>query len=61
MAAFDEKEYTQAFDWSIWRRLLPILAHYRGHMAAMIAFSAMGNLIDEIGRASWRERVEVIV
>ena len=46
MAAFDEKEYTQAFDWSIWRRLLPILAHYRGHMAAMIAFSAAGNLID---------------
>ena len=29
MAAFDEKEYTKAFDLKIWKRLLPILARYK--------------------------------
>lgn len=23
MAAFDEKDYTKSFDWSIWKRLTP--------------------------------------
>lgn len=24
MAAFDEKDYTKSFDWSIWKRLTPL-------------------------------------
>ena len=30
MAAFDEKEYTQDFDWSIWKRIFPIMGRYKG-------------------------------
>ena len=30
MAAIDEKEYTQSFDWRIWKRLGPFLRPYRG-------------------------------
>ncbi len=46
MAAFDEKEYTQAFDWSIWKRLLPILARFRGTIVGMIVFLALSALVD---------------
>ena len=46
MAAFDEKEYTQAFDWSIWKRLTPILARYRGFLAGLIAASALSCVSD---------------
>ena len=44
MAAFDEKEYTKSFDWSIWKRLMPILARFKGRYI-------------KIGRASCRESV----
>ena len=30
MAAFDEKEFTQDFDWSIWKRIFPIMGRYKG-------------------------------
>ena len=46
MAAFDEKEYTQAFDWSIWKRLFPILARFKGYYIKMIGFTACADLVD---------------
>lgn len=46
MAAFDEKEYTQAFDWSVWRRLTPILARFKGYFAGMIGTAAVSDLVD---------------
>ena len=46
MAAFDEKEYTKSFDWSIWKRLLPILARFKGRYARMIGFTACSDLVD---------------
>ena len=46
MAAFDEKEYTQAFDWSIWRRLVPILARFKGYFIGMVAFMALSAAVD---------------
>ena len=36
MAAFDEKEYTKAFDLKIWKRLLPILARYKKAISTMV-------------------------
>ena len=46
MAAFDEKEYTQAFDWSVWKRLTPILARFKGYFAGMIGTAAVSDLVD---------------
>ena len=46
MAAIDEKEYTQAFNWSIWKRLLPILARFKGYFAGMIGTAAVSDLVD---------------
>ena len=46
MAAFDEKEYTQAFDWSIWKRLLPILARFKRYFIGMIGTAAVSDLVD---------------
>ena len=46
MAAFDEKEYTQAFDWSIWKRLFPILARFKGRYLKMIVFTGLTDLLD---------------
>ncbi|MDE6590988.1 MAG: ABC transporter ATP-binding protein, partial [Oscillospiraceae bacterium] len=46
MAAFDEKEYTKAFDWSIWKRLLPIVARFKRYFAGMVGFAAISDLVD---------------
>ena len=46
MAAFDEKEYTKSFDWSIWKRLMPILARFKGRYIKMIGFTACADLVD---------------
>ena len=46
MAAFDEKEYNQAFDWSIWRRLTPILARFKGRYLKMVVFTGLTDLLD---------------
>ena len=48
MAAFDEKEYTQAFDWSIWRRLTPILARFKGYFLGMVSITACSDLVDVV-------------
>ena len=46
MAAFDEKEYTQAFDWSIWKRLFPILARFKRNFLGMSGTTAVSDLLD---------------
>ena len=46
MAAFDEKEYTQAFDWSIWKRLFPILSRFKRYFIGMIGTAAVSDLVD---------------
>ena len=46
MAAFDEKEYTQAFDWSIWKRLFPILGRFKRYFIGMIGTAAVSDLVD---------------
>ena len=46
MAAFDEKEYTQDFDWSIWKRIFPIMGRYKGFLAGMTASSALSCAAD---------------
>lgn len=46
MAAFDEKEYTQAFDWTIWKRLFPILARFKRYFIGMIGTAAVSDLTD---------------
>ncbi len=46
MAAFDEKEYTQAFDWSIWKRLFPILGRFKGRYLKMVVFTGFTDLLD---------------
>ena len=48
MAAFDEKEYTQAFDWSIWKRLTPILARFKGYFLGMVSITACSDLVDVV-------------
>ena len=46
MAAFDEQEYTKAFDVSIWKRLLPILARFKGRYLRLFGFTAVADLVD---------------
>ncbi len=46
MAAFDEKEYTQAFDWAIWKRLFPILGRFKRYFIGMIGTAACSDLTD---------------
>ena len=46
MAAFDEKEYTKAFDWSIWKRLLPVVARFKVYMIGMIVINALSAAVD---------------
>ena len=46
MAAFDEKEFTQDFDWSIWKRIFPIMGRYKGFLAGMTASSALSCAAD---------------
>ena len=48
MAAFDEKEYTQSFDLSIWKRLLPILARFKGRYLKLIVFTSCADLVDSM-------------
>lgn len=48
MAAFDEKEYTKAFDLKIWKRLLPILARYKKIIVLMVAINGLTALMDVI-------------
>ena len=46
MAAFDEKEYTKAFDLKIWKRLLPVMANYKKAFVCMFLFNGLCALID---------------
>ena len=46
MAAFDEKEYTKAFDLKIWKRLLPILARYKKIIVLMVSINGLTALMD---------------
>ncbi len=48
MAAFDEQEYTKSFDLKIWKRLFPILRHYKRAFAGMLVFNGLCALIDII-------------
>jgi len=48
MAAFDEKEYTKAFDLKIWKRLLPILARYKKTIVLMAVVNGLTALMDVI-------------
>ena len=41
MAAIDEKEYTQSFDWKIWKRLGPFLRPYRSAFVSMLVFNGI--------------------
>lgn len=42
----DEKEYTKAFDLGIWKRLLPIIARFKGYMIAMVAINLFSAGVD---------------
>ncbi len=46
MPAFDEKEYTQSLDLSIWKRLWPFCKPYRGIFLSVVAFNSLTALID---------------
>ena len=48
MAAIDEKEYTQSFDWRIWKRLGPFLRPYRGAFVSMLVFNGICALVDVV-------------
>ena len=48
MAAIDEKEYTQSFDWKIWKRLGPFLRPYRGAFISMLVFNGICALVDVV-------------
>ncbi|MCI9550833.1 MAG: ABC transporter ATP-binding protein [Oscillospiraceae bacterium] len=48
MAAFDEKEYTKAFDLKIWKRLLPILARYKKTIVLMAVVNGLTAMMDVI-------------
>ena len=48
MAAFDEKEYTKSFDWSIWKRLFPILARFKRNFVGMAGFAAASDILDAV-------------
>ena len=39
MAAYDEQEYTQAFQLGIWRRLFPLLRPFRRHLILLLLFN----------------------
>lgn len=46
MAAFDEKEYTKSFDWSIWKRLTPFVRPFRRDFVGMLVFNGLCALVD---------------
>ena len=48
MAAFDEKEYTKAFDWKIWKRLGPVLAGYKRDFVGMFVLNGLCALTDVV-------------
>lgn len=52
MAAFDEKEYTKSFDWSIWRRLAPFVRPFRRDFVGMLVFNGLCALVDVAIRSS---------
>ena len=46
MAAFDEKDYTKSFDWSIWKRLTPFVRPFRRDFVGMLVFNGLCALVD---------------
>ena len=46
MAAFDEKEYTKAFDLKIWKRLGPVLSGYKKDFVGMFVFNSICAITD---------------
>ena len=46
MAAFDEKDYTKSFDWSIWTRLTPFVRPFRRDFVGMLVFNGLCALVD---------------
>ena len=46
MAAFDEQDYTKSFDWGVWKRLGPVLSHYKLAFAGMLGFNALCAITD---------------
>lgn len=46
MAAFDEKDYTRSFDWSIWKRLTPFVRPFRRDFVGMLVFNGLCALVD---------------
>lgn len=46
MAAYDEREYTNSFDLSIWKRLLPFLKKHRKTIGLIIGFNMICALVD---------------
>ena len=42
----DEKEFTQSFDWGIWKRLKPFLKNYRADFIGMLTFNGLCALVD---------------
>ena len=46
MANLDEKEYTQSFDWKVWKRLGPFVARFKKTFAGMLFFNGVTAVID---------------
>ena len=46
MAAYDEQEYTQAFQLSTWKRLIPLLGSFRKDFALMLLFNLATAVVD---------------
>ena len=44
----DEKEFTQSFDWGIWKRLKPFLKNYRADFVGMLSFNGLCALVDVV-------------
>ena len=44
----DEKEYTKSFDLSIWKRLLPILARYKGCIIGVMLLNTLSAAVDVV-------------
>ena len=47
MAAFDEQDYTKSFDWGVWKRLGPVLSHYKLAFVGMLGFNALCSIHHE--------------
>ena len=46
MAAYDEREYTQSFQLSTWKRLIPLLGSFRKDFALMLIFNLATAVVD---------------